>query len=90
MAQQSITIEKLAEMINEGFMATASKADIKAANGRLDGIDSRLDRIEYLLLEEQKRRSRTSKHGGRHAKTASPSCRRVCLPRSPKSPRRLA
>jgi hypothetical protein len=48
------TIDQLAEMINEGFKTTASKADIKAVTTRLDGIDSRLDRIEHLLLAEQK------------------------------------
>jgi hypothetical protein len=55
MAQKRITIEKLAEMINEGFMGTATKDDLKAVTTRLDGIDSRLDRIEHLLLAEQKR-----------------------------------
>ena len=52
MAQQRITIEKLAEMINEGFMGTASKEDLKAMEGRLT---TRLDSIENLLLAEQKR-----------------------------------
>jgi hypothetical protein len=52
MAQKSITIEKLAEMINEGFMGTASKEDMKAMEDRLT---TRLDRIEHLLLAEQKR-----------------------------------
>jgi tetrahydromethanopterin S-methyltransferase subunit G len=33
----------------------ASKEDIKAVTTRLDGIDGRLDRIEHLLLAEQKR-----------------------------------
>lgn len=32
----------------------ASKEDIKGVTTRLDGIDSRLDRIEHLLLAEQK------------------------------------
>jgi hypothetical protein len=50
------TIEDLAHMINEGFKSTASKEDLKAVTTRLDGIDSRLDRIEHLLLEEQKRK----------------------------------
>jgi hypothetical protein len=49
------TIDQLAEMINEGFKTTASKEDIKAVHTRLDGIDGRLDRIEHLLLAEQKR-----------------------------------
>jgi hypothetical protein len=48
-------IDKLAFMINEGFTTTATKDDLKAVTTRLDGIDSRLDRIEHLLLEEQKR-----------------------------------
>jgi hypothetical protein len=49
------TIDQLAEMINEGFKTTASKEDIKAVHTQLDGIDGRLDRIEHLLLAEQKR-----------------------------------
>jgi biopolymer transport protein ExbD len=43
------TIDDLARMINEGFKSTASKEDIKQVNVRLD-------RIETLLLEEQKRK----------------------------------
>lgn len=42
------TIEDLAHMINEGFKSTASKEDIKE-------VTRRLDRIEHLLLAEQKR-----------------------------------
>jgi hypothetical protein len=53
MTQKSITIEKLAEMIHEGFLGTASKADMKAMEGRLT---TRLDRIEHLLLEDQQRK----------------------------------
>jgi hypothetical protein len=49
MTQRSITIEKLAEMINEGFTTTASKEDMKAMEDRLT---TRLDRIENLLLAE--------------------------------------
>jgi hypothetical protein len=41
MAQKKITIETLAEMINEGFKTTA-KDDIKE-------VTTRLDRIEHLL-----------------------------------------
>jgi hypothetical protein len=59
MAQKNITIDDLARMINEGFKATASKEVINAleerVNTRFDGVDSRLDRIENLLLAEQKR-----------------------------------
>jgi hypothetical protein len=42
MAQKKITIETLAEMINEGFKTTAAKDDIKE-------VTTRLDRIEHLL-----------------------------------------
>jgi hypothetical protein len=45
-------IDTLARMINEGFMGTASKEDMTAIEGRLT---TRLDRIEHLLLGEQKR-----------------------------------
>jgi hypothetical protein len=55
-----MTIEKLAEMINEGFKTTATKEDLTAledrVNTRFDGIDSRLDQIEHLLLAKQKRK----------------------------------
>jgi hypothetical protein len=49
MAQKKITIETLAEMINEGFKSTASKEDIQR-------VEVRLDRIENLLIEEQRRK----------------------------------
>jgi hypothetical protein len=53
MAQKKMTIETLAEMINEGFKSTATKEDGKALEDR---ITTRLDRIETLLLAEQKRK----------------------------------
>jgi len=56
MTQQHTTIEALARMIHEGFKDTASKEDVTAVTTRLDGIDSRLDRIENLRMEEQKRK----------------------------------
>jgi hypothetical protein len=46
------TIEALAEMIQRTM---ASKEDINRVEVRLDGSDVRLDRIESLLLAEQKR-----------------------------------
>ena len=49
MAEKKMTIETLAEMINEGFKTTATKDDNNEVTTRLDGIDSRLDRIEHLL-----------------------------------------
>jgi hypothetical protein len=48
MAQKKMTIETLTEMINEGFKATASKEDIQE-------VTIWLDRIEHLLLADQKR-----------------------------------
>jgi hypothetical protein len=45
------TSEALARMINEGL--TASKEDVKALEDR---VTTRLDRIETLLMEEQKRK----------------------------------
>ena len=56
MAQKNMTIETLAEMINEGFKSTASKEDIQRVEVRLDRIESRLGRIETLLIEEQRRK----------------------------------
>jgi hypothetical protein len=60
MAQTQITTEKLAEMINKGFNTTATKEDLneikedlKAMEGRLT---TRLDRIEHILLEDQRRK----------------------------------
>jgi E3 ubiquitin-protein ligase DOA10 len=53
MAKKNITIDQLAEMIHEGFNSTASKDDITALENRLT---TRLDRIEHLILEEQKRK----------------------------------
>ena len=49
MAQKKITIDDLARMINEGFKTTATKEDIQR-------VEVRLDRIEHLLLAEQKRK----------------------------------
>ena len=48
MAQKKMTIETLAEMINEGFKTTATTEDINR-------VEVRLDRIEHLLLAKQKR-----------------------------------
>ena len=43
-------------MINEGFKTTASKEDVNRVWVWMDGIESRLGRIESLLLEEQRRK----------------------------------
>jgi hypothetical protein len=47
------TIDQLAKMINEGFKTTATKEDVKALEDR---VTARLDRIETLLMEEQRRK----------------------------------
>jgi hypothetical protein len=47
--KNNTTIDDLARMINEGFKSTASKEDIQR-------VEVRLDRIENLLIEEQKRK----------------------------------
>jgi polyhydroxyalkanoate synthesis regulator phasin len=49
MAKKNMTIEKLAEMIHEGFKTTATKEDIAEVNGRLD-------RIEKQILADYGRR----------------------------------
>jgi hypothetical protein len=56
MMKNITTIEGLAEMINEGFKTTVTKEDINRVEVRLDGIESRLGRIETLLIEDQKRK----------------------------------
>jgi hypothetical protein len=53
MAQKNMTIETLAEMINEGFKTTATREDVKALEDR---VTRRLERIETLLMAEQKRK----------------------------------
>jgi len=46
------TIDQLAEMIHEGFKTTASKEDIKELRTEMQ---AGFERIEHLLLAEQKR-----------------------------------
>jgi oligoendopeptidase F len=57
MAQKITTIEGLAEMIQRTM---ASKEDIKEfrreVNQKFELVESRLDRIEHLLIEEQRRK----------------------------------
>jgi DNA-binding FrmR family transcriptional regulator len=47
------TIEGLAALINETM---ASKEDIKDVREDIANVNGRLDRIEHLLLEEQRRK----------------------------------
>jgi L-2-hydroxyglutarate oxidase LhgO len=52
MKANTTTIDDLARMINEGFKTTASKEDIKELRTEMT---AGFDRIEHLLLAEQKR-----------------------------------
>ncbi len=51
---QKITIEKLAEMVKEGFQETATQTSLEDFQGevgtKLNEIGTRLDRIEHLLI----------------------------------------
>jgi hypothetical protein len=50
------TMEKLAAMIHEGFNSTEDVAALRSEmNHKFEAVESRLDRIEHLILEEQKR-----------------------------------
>jgi hypothetical protein len=55
-----MTIERLAEMINEGLKTTASKKDIKEVCSGVVNLRTKMraefDRIENRLMEEQKRK----------------------------------
>jgi hypothetical protein len=53
MAQEKMTIETLAAMINEGFKTTATKDDMVALRTEMT---AGFNRIDHLLLEEQKRK----------------------------------
>jgi L-2-hydroxyglutarate oxidase LhgO len=53
MAQTNITIDQLAEMINEGFKTTATKEDVAALHSEMT---AGFERIEHLLLAEQTRK----------------------------------
>jgi shikimate kinase len=59
LAQEKMTLERLAEMINEGLKPTASKEDIKEVRSEVGNLRTEIraefDRIENLLMEEQKR-----------------------------------
>jgi hypothetical protein len=60
MAQEKMTLERLAEMTNEGLKTTASKEDIKEVRSEVVNLRTEMrvefDRIESLLMEEQKRK----------------------------------
>jgi len=49
MTKKSVTIEKLARMVERGFKQTATKSDIGRLEKRLDDVDHRLLNIELKL-----------------------------------------
>ncbi len=55
-----MTIDDLAVMVQNGFSETARKIDLDSfrdeVNGRLDNVETRLDRIENLILTDHRSR----------------------------------
>lgn len=49
MKAKNITIEKLAEMINNGFEKTATKAQVEKLEDKVDKMDDRLKSVEEKL-----------------------------------------
>jgi len=49
MADKKITIEKLAEMINNGFEKTATKVQLHNLENKVDKIDERIKNVEEKL-----------------------------------------
>jgi hypothetical protein len=60
MAQKKMTIETLADMINEGFKSTATKEDVKALEDR---VTTRLDRIKPCSWQNRSEKSRIWRRG---------------------------
>jgi hypothetical protein len=60
MAQKKMTIETLADMINEGFKSTATKEDVKALEDR---VTTRLDQIKSCSWQNRSEKSRIWKRG---------------------------
>ena len=77
MPKKTITIEDLARMINEGFKTTTTKEDLKEVKQDVATLRSEMktgfDRIEHLLLEEQKRKIENLETRMKNSKTPSPS-----------------
>ncbi len=46
MAKKSVTIEKLARMVEKGFRQTAAKTDIQRVEKRLDNLEKRFDTLD--------------------------------------------
>lgn len=50
-----MTIDNLAVMVQRGFAETATKKEVEEITKRLDGMDSRLDRIEFHMNTHERR-----------------------------------
>ena len=48
---KKVTVDDLAVMIAKGFESTATKDDVKELGNRLDGVESRLEKVENNVLE---------------------------------------
>jgi hypothetical protein len=81
MAKTLIPIDQLAKMINEGFKTTATKEDMAALHSEMNekfaAVESRLSKIEDLLLEGQRRRLDNLGTRMKNSKTPSPSSQRA-------------
>lgn len=53
MKGKNVTIDDLARMVAKGFEETAKRKEV---NARFDVVESRLERIEKLVLADHKRR----------------------------------
>jgi hypothetical protein len=67
MAKTNITIDQLAKMINEAFKTTATKEDVIASRTEMT---AGFERIEHLLLAEQKREIEDLKKRMKHLEDA--------------------
>lgn len=68
-----MNLDKLAVIVKNGFDATATKQEMRegfgSVNKRIDGIDTRLDRIENLLIRAHENRIERLEDGMRLVKT---------------------
>jgi len=53
MKKKNITIDDLAKMVQKGFLETAKKNEV---DKRFDIVESKLEKIEKLVLADHKRR----------------------------------
>ena len=56
MKSENITIDKLAEMVNNGFEKTATKDQLEKIDLRLGKVENKLDKIKKSILDDHKDR----------------------------------